>query len=259
VQVLLALEHTIFKIDATIDNYTQLLRFIEINFSVKKVKENILFIPMIQVHNHKRKFLMKWLFSYYKKETKNYNPQLKFELVKRIEKPIHIHFLAKENQLVTLLVTFYDDATCQLVLDSRCEKCNLFLLQYFAGYIRLKSATFNLFELSISTKKQEDRLRNFLKKDLFYTVPIKMLYNKQALEYFLDMSLKKEALSELEKAYALLKVKESDSLREIKKHYKKLAKVYHPDLSRLDIVESTANFQILSDAFSIIKRYKTAA
>ncbi len=259
-QVLLAVEHTIFKIDATVDDYTQMLRFIETNFSVKKVKENMIFIPITGESNHKRKFLMKWLYSYYKKETQHYNPKLKFELVKRIDKPIHIHFLPKENQLVTLSTTFYDNAMCQLVFDSKCEKCNLYVLQYFAGYIRLKSATFNLFEVTITTQKQQGRLRKFFTKDKFYGVPIKMLYNKQALEYFLDISLAiEEEQSELEKAYKLLKAKETDSLGEIKKHYKKLAKAYHPDLSTLDIEESTEKFQLLSDAFSIIKRYKTAA
>jgi len=259
VQVLLSVDHTIFKIDATVDKYAQLLRFIDTNFNAKKVKENILFISASSQYNDKRKLLMKWLYTYYRKETKNYNSNLKFELVKRIDKPIHIHFKPNENQLVTISTTFYDNANCQLVLDSKCEKCNRFILQYFAGYVKLKSTTFNLFEVTISSEKQKQSLRDFLLKDQLNSIPMKMLYNKRALEYFLDIPLESGLLSEIEKAYTLLKVKESDSFSEIKKHYKKLAKAYHPDLSTLDINESTEKFQVLSDAFSIIKKYKTAA
>jgi len=259
VQVLLGIEHTIFKIDGYADEYKQLMQFINLNFNAKNIKENILFIPMSIDDNHKRKFLMKWLYSYYKKNSTNFKPELKNELIKRINKPVHIHFLAKENQLVTISATFYDNAICQLVLDSKENSCNYYILQYFSGYIRLKSLTFNLYELKIESKEHKKALLEFFKKKRLGDIEVRMHFNKKALELFLDMIEEPKELSEIEKACSILKVKKSDSLNSIKKHYRKLAKTYHPDLSSLDINESTQRFQMISDAFDIIKRYKTAA
>ena len=63
----------------------------------------------------------------------------------------------------------------------------------------------------------------------------------------------------MDRAFEILKVDKSDSLKEIKKTYKKLAKTYHPDLSTLEYEESTKKFQTLSDAFTLIKKYKEVA
>lgn len=258
-QVLLGVEHTIFKIDGFTDDYKQMMQFIERNFAAKKVQEHVFFIPASLENNHKRKFLMKWLYSYYKKSTSNYRAELKFELIKRIEKPIHIHFLPKKNELLNISTTFYENATCQLILDSKNNSCNLYILQYFSGQIRLKSLTFNLYEVKIETNAHKQSLRDFLSKKKIGSVTVSMQYNKNALEYFLDMINEPTKVDPVDKACAILKVNKYDALSVIKKHYRKLAKTYHPDLSSLDINESTQRFQSISDAFDIIKKYKTAA
>ena len=258
-QVLLGLEHTIFKLDGTLDAYKQLKDFIDLNFDVKYIQENRLFIPLCEPYNHKRKFLMKWLYSEYKKNTKNFKKELKFELIKRLNKPIHIHFQPKENQKIIISATFYDNQVCQLVVDSKNELCENYLLHYFAGHIRLKSLSFHLYEIKVKTKKQKLSLKNFLKKSHLNGVPVTMNYNEKALELFLNLIEEKKPLSEVDRAFKILKVDKSDSLKEIKKRYRKLAKNYHPDLSALDYEESTKKFQILSEAFDLIKKYKEVA
>lgn len=258
-KVLLGVEHTVFKIDGVLDEYKQLMDFIQLNFSTKFIKDNILFIPLSTADNHKRKFLMKWLYSYYKKDAINFKEELKFELIKRMDKPIHIHFLPKENQAITLSLTFYDNASCQLISDTKSDKCNLYLLQYFSGHIRLKSLNFNLYEITAQTKKHKSRLEEFVKMDNLDGLNIRFQYNKKAFELFLNIEDEKEENSEVDRAFMLLKVNKNDSLSKIKKSYKKLAKAYHPDLSKLDDAESTKKFQIISDAFTLIKQYKLAA
>ena len=186
-QVLLGVEHTIFKVDGYTKEYKQLLAFIELNFNAKNIKENVLFIPMSIEDNHKRKFLLKWLYSYYKKNSTNFKPELKEELLKRINKPVHIHFLPRKNELVTISATFYDNGICQLVLDNKNNSCNLYILQYFSGYIRLKSLTFNLYEINIESQDQKKALRVFFQKKRLSDVTIALQYNKQALEFFLEM------------------------------------------------------------------------
>ena len=259
VQVLLGSEHTVFKIDGDIDKYRQLKEFIDLNFSAKYIKENILFIPLSTEYNHKRKFLMRWLYSEYKKETKNYKKELKFELVKRVNQPIHIHFLPQKNQAITISATFYDNHVCQLILDSKNDKCNLFLLQYFSGSIRLKSLSFNLYEVTITTPNDKHSLREFFTKKSLNGVNVSMLYNAKALELFLSLIKEELPLSDIDRAFRVLKVDKSDSLKEIKKIYKQLAKSYHPDLSKLENNESTKKFQALSEAFTLIKKYKEVA
>ncbi|MDF1884063.1 J domain-containing protein [Sulfurimonas sp. SAG-AH-194-C21] len=261
-QVLLGATHTVFKVDGYVNDYQQIRDYIEENFTVKQVKENILFIPSSTDTKDKRKFLMKWLYSYYKKSTLNFKKHLKFELLKRLEKPIHIHFLASKNQTVGISATFYENSICQLVLESRSETCNLYLLQYFSGNIRLQSTIFNLYELKVITQNHKRLLQNFLIQRKLDDVPVQMQYNKIALELFLKIKESPTSVkvtTELTKALALLKVKESDSLSIIKKTYKTLAKTYHPDLSKLEHEESTKKFQLISDAFSLIKKHKAAA
>ncbi len=258
-QVLLGSEYTVFKVDGDIDAYKQLKEFIDLNFSAKYVKENILLIPLSTENNHKRKFLMKWLYSEYKKETKNFKKELKFELIKRIDKPIHIHFLPKKDQAVTISATFYDNQVCQLILDSKNDNCNLFLLQYFSGYIRLKSLSFNLYEVTVTTNQHKQSLQEFFTKKSMRGVSVNMQYNAKALELFLSLIEEETPLSDVDRAFKILKVDKSDSLKEIKKTYKKLAKTYHPDLSSLEYEESTKKFQTLSDAFTLIKKYKEVA
>lgn len=261
-QVLLGTTHTVFRVDGYIDEYLHIINYIKDNFPTKRVKENIFFIPHDTGKNDKRKFLMKWLYSYYKKSAINFKEHLKFELLNRVDKPIHIHFLARKNEVMKISTTFYDNHICQLILENKNEACNLFLMQYFSGCIRLKSINFNLYELKIITQKQKTSLHMFLQKKQLHDISVEMHFNKRALELFLNINkaLEKPELSkELTKALALFNVKESDSLLEIKKIYKKLAKTYHPDLSSLEYQESTKKFQTLSDAFSLIKKYKAAA
>ena len=86
-----------------------------------------------------------------------------------------------------------------------------------------------------------------------------MLFNTKAFNSFLLANKELPISNELESACNILNVSRFDSLDTVKKHYKKLAKSYHPDLSSLSHDVSTKKFQTLSHAFDIIKRYKTVA
>jgi len=259
VQVLLAVEHTIFKIDDTVDNYKNFINFIIKNCNLKNIKENQFFIPRSLVHTESRKELMKRLYTFYKRNSKNFNENLKFELLKRIDKPIHIHFLSKGNIKVSISATFYEDHICQLLIDSKQKYLKEYILEYFGNTITHKNSIFHLYELKLLTIEDKYKIKVFLQKNEIAGVSVSMIFNIRALNSFLLSSDCIPIQMDLENACHLLQVSKSDSLEKVKKHYRKLAKVYHPDLSSLENNVSTEKFQSLSNAFDIIKKYKTAA
>ena len=258
-QVLLALEHTIFKIDDTIDDYKRFLKFLNLHFNVKSIKENQFFVPRAVECTQHRKQLMKWLYSFYKKDAKNFNDKLKFELLQRIDKPIHIHFLSSNKTTpITISATFYEDSICQLLLAGKSRGCREYIIEYFKGLVTEKSLSLFLYELKLVRIEDKYKLREFFQKKEIHNTQVSMLYNSKAFDAFL-LSSKKSVSTEFENACNILHVSESDSFEKIKKHYRKLAKAYHPDLSCLAPDVSTVKFQILLNAFDIIKRYKAAA
>ena len=254
-QILLSPEHTIFKVKDSTEDYTQLLEYIDANFNATYVKENVLYIPVSTANNrNKRIFLMKWLYSYYKKSSSNISEKLKSELTKRLENPIHLYLLPKEN-LITISATFYENSICQLGLNESNVTCDLYLNKHFSGVITLISEKFNLYDIDVNESKKKELLKIFLTKTKLDEVNVKFNYDANAFNFFFQMS----KIDELEKACRILNVKREDSLRDIKKNYKKLAKTFHPDLSTLHETTSTKKFQILTDAFEIIKKFKVAA
>jgi len=258
-QVLLGVEHTVFKINAYVEDYKELLLFIYKNFESKQIKENVLLLPVSSDNNDRRKLLMKWFYAKYKKSAKNFKAQLKYELLKRIQKPIHIHFLESKIKKNTLNATFYEDGICQIVMDYKNDRLHHYLLKYFRGCIQLKSTHFNLYELNIHTPQHKKLLYDFLNQKKIEKISTEIEYDYDALDCFLNLKKNSQKLNQIEHAFKILKVQKTDSIKEIKKAYKQMAKTYHPDLSHLDDEESTKKFQILSDAFTLIKKYKLVA
>lgn len=254
-QILLSPEHTIFKVKDSTEDYGQLLEYIDANFNATYVKENVLYIPVSpKNHRNKRIFLMKWLYSYYKKNSSNVSEKLKSELSQRLENPIHLYLLPK-SQLLTISVTFYEDSICQLGLSESNATCDSYLKKCFSEDITIISEKFNLYDIDVNVSKKKELLKTLLSKKELDEVNVKFQYDANAFNFFFQMSKK----DELEKACRILNVKSEDSLRDIKKNYKILAKTFHPDLSTLHESTSTKKFQILTDAFEIIKKFKEAA
>jgi len=253
-QVLLGPEHTIFKVKDSQEDYGELLEYIEVNFNATYVKKNVLYIPVSAANNrNKRILLMKWLYSYYKKNSSNVSKKLKYELTKRLENPIHLYLLPQEN-IITISATFYENSVCQLGLNERNATCDLYLHKHFRGVITLISENFNLYDVNVSESKKKELLKIFFSKTQLGGVNVKFQYDANAFNYFFKMS----KIDELEKACRILNVKSEDSIRDIKKNYKKLAKTFHPDISTLHETTSTKKFQILTDAFEILKKFKVS-
>jgi DnaJ like chaperone protein len=57
----------------------------------------------------------------------------------------------------------------------------------------------------------------------------------------------------LEEAYAILQIKRSASVKEIKKAYRKLAKTHHPDRAVYNKQTATEKFQFITKAYDLIK------
>ena len=264
-QVLLAVAHTIFKIDDTIDDYKRFLKFLHLHFNVKSIKENQFFVPRTVACTQQRKQLMKWLYSFYKKDAKNFNESLKYELLQRIDKPIHIHFLASANQTkpprqtLSISATFYEENICQLLVSQKNESMRRYILEYFKGLVSEKSVTLSLYELQLPRLAEKYKLKDFFQKRKIDGIPVLMLFNTRAFNSFLLANKEVKITTELESACNILNVSKFDSFETVKRHYKKLAKAYHPDISALSSSVSTKKFQTLSHAFDIIKRYKTVA
>lgn len=163
-QILLSPEHTIFKVKDSTQDYGQLLEYIDVNFNATYVKENVLYIPVSSENSrNKRLFLMKWLYSYYKKSSSNVSEKLKSELSKRLENPIHLYLLPKSN-LITISATFYEDSICQLGLNESNITCDLYLRKYFSNNITQISDKFNLYDIDVKLSRKKQLLKTLFKQ-----------------------------------------------------------------------------------------------
>lgn len=260
--IILDAHRTVFKIPQGRNKIQHILQFIQANFTPKMLNQNTIEIPFHAKEHEHRVFLLKWLYSLYKKSNDKALQNLKPTLIERIEKPIELHLTPVSLPLLNVIVTFYEEGICHLALDRFSEVCDLTLKHYFSGYIRVESQTFNLYELSIRSLQEKESLRFFLRNPISKKYEMSIRFNEQAFERFMDV-IATVNIDELDKAYLLLNVKKEDSFKQIKQSYKKLAKVCHPDLlsfySKQNIKKSTQDFQVLLDAFQLIKKHKSLA
>lgn len=259
-QILLGAQGTVVKVQGSRNKIQHILNFIETQFSNKLVTQECIEIYFCTQERLERVFLMKWLYSLYFKQHNNVPVDLRSALISRIEKPIVIHLPPIVRVTISIIVTFYEGGICHLGIDQFNKTCDKFLMQYFSGYITLKSKTFNLYELSLYRLEDKQTLAHFLTKVKIHGVNVNLKYNTQARDRFLEITPKMKAI---DKAYLTLKVNKTDSFNKIKLKYKKLAKVYHPDLcevkSKQNIKKNTEHFQTLLEAFSLIKKEMSVA
>lgn len=255
-QVLLNIQQTIFKLDDTVAEHSKMMQYIKSHFVFTQIKENVFYLPSSHDKLKERSVLLKWLYIEYKKSAKNFKKELKSELIKRIDKPIHLYFASTQKRSTNIVATFYENNICQLAVEKKCEISQNYILKQFTGHISLKSKTFNLYDVQVDTAKHRKTLSDFFQTKSIATVQLNILYNKAALHSFLQMS---ESLDKIDKACMILKVSKNDSLKEIKKNYKRLAKSYHPDRANVNLSASTEKFQLLQKAFETIIKYKEVA
>ncbi|PHR54079.1 MAG: hypothetical protein COA44_14270 [Arcobacter sp.] len=259
-QIILGAHTTVFKIPQGRNKIQQILKFIQTNFTHNMPNKNTIQIPFYTKEHDHRVFLVKWLYSLYRRSNNKALPDLKSALIERIEKPIELHLPPINLSLVKIIVTFYEEGICHLGIDCFNETCDRALKHYFSDYISVKSQTFNLYELSIQSSQEQDSLRFFLGHSISEKIDMNIKYNAQAFERFVAII---PAVNEIDKAYIILNVKKEDTFKRIKQNYKKLAKACHPDLlsfrTQGNIKQSTQSFQVLLDAFHLIKKHKMLA
>ena len=161
-------------------------------------------------------------------------------------------------------VTAFDTSTVSIKLDNP----NIWLMHYFHSrigqYIRVSTAKYILFHLpDMRAKSRLERV--FSKKHILH---FRVKYNFDV--YFLqrlygefsgfnanENILEHKTEDVNSKYYTILECAIGASKDEVKRSYKKLAKMYHPDLvthSQPELVNDyTQKFQLLQEAYSILR------
>jgi DnaJ like chaperone protein len=122
----------------------------------------------------------------------------------------------------------------------------------------------DLVKIAISDKflslKEEEFLEHVVEQIL---IPNKLLESILSLHFYVHENKQKNSYSKpvnysLNKSYSILGIELTASIEEIKKTYRELAKIYHPDKVRDKKLKENAKqqFQAITDAYETIKKEK---
>jgi hypothetical protein len=211
-------------------------------------------VPEFMGDYHHRSFLLKWLYGLYAKKSKNSLPELKEALLSRHHKAIKIVFKKRIIHKIIHKIS-QDDMLC-IEIEPKNKKLCVAIKEYFKVDTAEKSAPL---VVKIDSKEKKERVKSFIKKDEMLKIPIMHIYNKAQMSDFLKTQVAEDSKeSFIEKAYFVLGLKPNISKKVVKKHYRILARRYHPDMadSRDDetIAFCTKKFQNIQEAYEILKK-----
>ena len=133
------------------------------------------------------------------------------------------------------------------------EKNNLiYLLVWIATIDRILTKEEDLL-LKHITVKLGLRVSTYYSNLRFFEYQKAENYYREQQKKNTKKSAQKSRNNLLEEAYAILQIKSSASVKEIKKAYRKLAKTHHPDRAIYNKQTATEKFQIITKAYDLIK------
>ncbi len=249
-QILLGANETVIKINSKSIKIDYIQHFINTHFSNVTINNNMIFIPKEEVYSYHRTFLLKWFYSFYVKKTKNNIPKLKSLLIERQHKAIRIEL--KERILYKI---FY------LPVDK--EKINITIMPP-NSMLAFKIKTFlnneitilhNCMQYDVTTDEQREVFKKLLQCDDLVDISYRHLYDKVAMKTFLNKE-KQTTDDYIEEACLIFGITPDDNKKTIKKRYKQLAKIYHPDKANPKdnekVVLYTQKFQNILQAYEML-------
>lgn len=253
-QILLGVQETIIRINSESIKIDFIQNFIDLHFTNRIIKDNMIFIPQAIDNNYHRKFLLKWLYALYTKKTNKFFPQLKELLLKRQNKPIKI-FLKKSTTYKITYSALNKYTICIKIIPFD-HQIFLTIKQYFFNQLLVKGLSLHV---KIQNDKEKQLLKNLLNSTKVIKTSHKDIYNKDDIDNLLK-SEEKFILSpydkNLQNAHKVLGSSPYDDTTSLKKRYKKLAQQFHPDkysTKNNEIIKLyTEKFQKILHAYTIL-------
>ena len=253
-QILLGSYETVIKINSKATNIEYIQHFISSCFTDVVIENNYILIPELIGNYHHRTFLLKWLYTLYAKKTNNYVPELKKVLIDRQYKAIKIVFKTKILYKITYKIV--KNETILININPKNDKVVATLKDHF----KIQSTALSTpLHVEIDTKSRRELLEYLIYSDDTISVPHIHIFDKKKMEEFLENKRAEETQkSFISEAYFVLGLTPNDDKKIIKKHYRLLAKKYHPDMadSKDDetIALCTKKFQNIQRAYEVLKK-----
>jgi hypothetical protein len=251
------------------------------NFLLSHGKD-IIYLPMSLViffdeklFKERKEFLIK-LAEYYSEKSQLYHGQLLKNLLRYKHKPIKFEF--KSEHHVYTDVPVYLDAISHKDVKIILKEANPWVITFFTSQLDKFVEEFDSRKvfLNVTESRTKGRLDRVLKKKSFLFFNMKLMYSKNFLtilfsEYtkqrkgfnfnrensFNSKSYNKDRV--LLHHYNILELPYDASLKQVKDHYRRLAKMYHPDRvshKNSTIVEIyTKKFQEIQNSYQYLKEH----
>ena len=253
-QILLGVNETIIRINSKSIKIDYIQSYITTHFRDRIVKNNTIYIPTSSNHHHRR-FLLKWLFTLYAKKSSYVIPELKDSLIKREHKPIKIEL--KEDILHRISYSIIDESSIKVVISP----ANIQIGHKLKTFLQSKVI---VMPTHLIIKLDSDEAKRLFKifitsKDIINEPHIHIYNRAKIVEFFKEKSVQK-FINPIDEAYIILGSSPNDSVKIVKKRYKKLAKEFHPDRvsykDKNEILIYTKRFQRILEAYEIVKKEK---
>ena len=251
-QILLAVNETIVRINSKPIKIEYIQDFINTHFQNKVIKDNYIFIPQSKQNNYHRTFLLKWLYMLYIKRTKNEFSRLKESLIDRQHKAIKIILPQKIVHKITWRVI--DNKTINIqIVPSNYQIVNILKKAFKTNFFI--SATH--FTIEINTEEEKKSLYKLLNSSSIIKVPHLHIYNKSEMDDFLLIEKRvQDTEVNYTQAHAVLGSFPNDNAKTLKKKYKQLAMQFHPDKAEhkdeKTLTLYTKKFQNILHAYEIL-------
>ncbi len=258
-QILLGAEETIIKINSHSVRIDYIQHFISTHFLNRTIKDNVIYIPKSKDASYHRAFLLKWLYTFYVKKTNNNLPELKELLIDRQKKAIKI--LLQEKIIHRIVYSVIDKENIKIQISPSNNQIVRSIKTFLQTDIKL-FATHII--ITISEQKQKELLEKLLCSKKLINIPYKHIYSKEEMQTFIEAK-KEEKTKEtytqiyqnnLDDAHLILGSFPHDDVKTLKKRYKKLAKMLHPDKINIEDKSSqilyTKKFQNLNNAYEFL-------
>ncbi|MDQ7067004.1 MAG: J domain-containing protein [Sulfurimonas sp.] len=204
----------------------------------------------------------KWIYTLYTKRTKNFIPELKERLVIRQKKAIKI--ILPQNLVHHLIYTIIDESSVSLEIKPKNYKIVKCIKSYInIPIVHTDSGTI----LHLQNNRDKKLLKEFMNSASLIDIEHKHVYKKKEFAEFFKEEKDKRTRNIQENPtcpYLTLGLLPSDTLSEIKKRYKYLAKCHHPDMihtqDEATLIKHTKVFQNILNAYqTILKETKLAS
>jgi len=248
-QILLGAHETIIKINSKAMSVDYIQHFINSYFKDTIIKDNYIFIPKSSKKCCHRVFLLKWLYSLYTKKSNTHLPELRKTLIDRQNKPIKI--VLPKKIIYKIIYTVIDSET----LHVKVRPLNTQIIDKFKTLLWADTTNLPAFiSITIRDEKEKEFFKGFINSKDMIMQPHKHIYDEQKMQDF----IKKESINQLDTAYLIFGLTPNDSTKALKRRYRKLAMLYHPDRASTqdeEIIKTyTRKFQTIVQAYEVLSQ-----